>query len=1199
MTQEAVTKIRLEAEENVSSAANNAAGSLQQFANQAVASQKSLEGLTQMSGLTVQQAQNLTKVLGLTAQQTEALAKRFSELKGSGQSSNQILKTLGKEFGVNAKQVAILNRSLEAGKKGFQGLGQGAGVARSALASLAASATTLVAGVGLIAFLKSSTDEAINFARVFNSIEAQIRATGGAAGVTGKQIDEFAKQLGRDTLTSRDEVLGASKELLKFTNITGDSFFRAIALSQDFAEVTGKKLKRTVKTIGGALSDPEKGLTRLEAEVGKLDDTLKEQIKTLTESGKVAEAQELIFAELESRFGGVGKAAAVGLGAVLDTMAEEIGDLKKLIGAELADAAVPIAEAITEIIRNFNDLPEPVRTALAGAKALLEELSETALSLGEDLGPSLQELGLTGAKAVGLLVDGFRALNGAAQRLGPLVEPILDRINTHINQSLNLIKQLGSFTSAIGASPIGQALGLDDPIEAFDAIRNANEQTFEDGQRVLDRAKGAYAAYNAEVERGAEISEETQRRLEQQKQLIEREIADNEARIEATRQYVDVTGNLSDEQQQEIAMLQRQNAALNENLDAFDQAIAKTNQATNATAENTAAIKSQADATKKARNDAKRDAKRQFDKGEKAIQKEQAKAEKDLAKELADDIETIQDTADERVTALELQRDAEVAEVKKKQDAEVAALKKQQDKEIADEQKRFTKNQAAEEKKFAKEVAEERKKLNKEFDAELSEAERQVQLTLAESSQERKELQKQFDEADKRRAKEDAARARFVDPVERRREAALEALNKREEGFKQSQEAERETFEEKLDAKRDAQEKARQALVEAHQAKIDGIQTATTRQIEAIRLATEARIEARRKAAEEARETRREAFAAAREARKQAFDDLQRKLDEASAKRIEAIKSQDKETAASKLAEANSTERAAEGAFAKQNNAARASLNQTLAQATQQFAQAVAAADSNAIAARQQAEKQFGTDQQKVEQEFQQKRAEADAERQRVEEEFKAEPTPDKPEQAPSEPTEEVEKAIAERQQSQLKVLESLTSLIESKTNKLLEDIKIGIAAAPIVKIPSFRKGGTAHAGQITQVHRDEFIVPSLDSTVLSQVESRRVVREVLQARQQAMIPVAPITHSPVVPYGVGAASVQSGEIASKLDRISQQLARLEQVGGQHQHVGSQTISILNQINPDLMENLVRQVSDRGWEQFSSAFGNASRGRRR
>lgn len=100
--------------------------------------------------------------------------------------------------------------------------------------------------------------------------------------------------------------------------------------------------------------------------------------------------------------------------------------------------------------------------------------------------------------------------------------------------------------------------------------------------------------------------------------------------------------------------------------------------------------------------------------------------------------------------------------------------------------------------------------------------------------------------------------------------------------------------------------------------------------------------------------------------------------------------------------------------------------------------------------------------------------------------------------------------------------------------------------------VPSLRKGGPVEAGQLYQVHRDEFFVPKQDGTILNQNDSRELVRR-------------SIAQTNATPMAI--ASTSSDALLREIQGLRADLRRLKP-GVQ---VGSMPVSmpITNQIRPD------------------------------
>jgi hypothetical protein len=247
------------------------------------------------------------------------------------------------------------------------------------LATIAATAGALGAGIG--ALFAAGVSAAAEYDRVLFAVEKQIESTSGSVGISASELQAFASDLGNATLTSEEAVLRASRSLLSFRSVTGDTFTRAITVSQDLAEVMGGDLESNIVQVGKALEDPVNGLSSLSRAGTQFTEAQKELIKSLVESGDQAGAQQVILEELERQYGGAGIAAAAGLTGSLDTLGEEMNDLTRTFGNFAQQGAKPVVDAAIVLVNAFNSLPAPIQTVLIASTAFVGVLATAVAAL--------------------------------------------------------------------------------------------------------------------------------------------------------------------------------------------------------------------------------------------------------------------------------------------------------------------------------------------------------------------------------------------------------------------------------------------------------------------------------------------------------------------------------------------------------------------------------------------------------------------------------------------------------------------------------------------------------------------------------------------------------------------------------------------------------------------------------------------------
>lgn len=179
--------------------------------------------------------------------------------------------------------------------------------------------------------------EAREAEKVGKTTEAIIRATGGAAKISAKDISELAGSISDKVGMDDEAIQSGANLLLTFKNVRNeagagnDVFNRATKAAVDLSAAGFGSVESASKMLGKALNDPVAGLAAMGKAGVTFSDQQKEQIKTLVESGKTLEAQKLIMKEVESQVGGTAEANA----SAADKMAVKWGNFKEQAGTLL------------------------------------------------------------------------------------------------------------------------------------------------------------------------------------------------------------------------------------------------------------------------------------------------------------------------------------------------------------------------------------------------------------------------------------------------------------------------------------------------------------------------------------------------------------------------------------------------------------------------------------------------------------------------------------------------------------------------------------------------------------------------------------------------------------------------------------------------------------------------------------------------
>lgn len=157
--------------------------------------------------------------------------------------------------------------------------------------------------------VKTAYNEAVEGTKAMDMMTATLNATGKSAIYTTEELAKMADELQWVSNFSDDDIMsGAITSLLRYNDVSKDIFKRSVQLTADMAAGT-KDLSGAAKTLGLSLDDPILGMSRLRRASVSFTETQQEMITALVESGKKAEAQEIILTALESKYAGAAAAA--------------------------------------------------------------------------------------------------------------------------------------------------------------------------------------------------------------------------------------------------------------------------------------------------------------------------------------------------------------------------------------------------------------------------------------------------------------------------------------------------------------------------------------------------------------------------------------------------------------------------------------------------------------------------------------------------------------------------------------------------------------------------------------------------------------------------------------------------------------------------------------------------------------------------
>lgn len=288
--------------------------------------------------------------------------------------------------------------------------------------------------------------------RVETQLNAVLKSTQHSAGLTAIELKNMASEMQMLTAFGDEEVLSMQNILLTFKQIKGDEFKRATMAVLDLSTAMGQDLKSSAIQVGKALNDPKIGLTALQRVGITFSDSQKKLIKDLTETGRVAEAQRIIFKELESQFGGSAKAATNNLGGAIQQLKNKFGDLFEINATrEFGE----MTTAVKELTTALDEVPVKIFTQELGKMVAggITLATDGLRLMAQNIDTVKDALGALMAMKVGSWFGGLHGalIGGAGYVLG---KGAYDFIKKDQEQAKIAMKYIGgySMTSSAGES---------------------------------------------------------------------------------------------------------------------------------------------------------------------------------------------------------------------------------------------------------------------------------------------------------------------------------------------------------------------------------------------------------------------------------------------------------------------------------------------------------------------------------------------------------------------------------------------------------------------------------------------------------------------------------------------------------------------------------------------------------------------------
>lgn len=448
----------------------------------------------------------------------------ISDFKKGMRNATRATQDIGKDAEKTNKKFSGAFREMASSAAVIQGpLGPVAGRI-SAIGAAIGRVNPLVVGLGVaFAGLAFSLTQAIQAGSKYETqmfrLEAQVKATGGAAGITADEINDFARELGEATLASAEGVREAAGILLTFKSVSGETFKETLRLAQDMASVGFGSVQTASLQLAKALEDPILGLTAMRRSGVSFTESQKEMIKSLVESNQKFEAQRIILDTVSGQLGGAALGAAQGFAGIVDTLGERFTHLYEVVIIN------------TGVLDKLGAAIKYVSDGIKGIIDFMEEGENAAKLFREQIEPNIRLF-----KAYGIAVDNIdptnledvnRAIVAMTSRGIDLLESApyneladqIDRQNQAIVETEGKISELTEIYTKLGQEVpeevvrnlntvlVNQKAALEASVEAYKELSKTQEENTEQSEvnlKALSRIEGVMVANQSAAEKASD-----------------------------------------------------------------------------------------------------------------------------------------------------------------------------------------------------------------------------------------------------------------------------------------------------------------------------------------------------------------------------------------------------------------------------------------------------------------------------------------------------------------------------------------------------------------------------------------------------------------------------------------------------------------------------------------------------------------------
>lgn len=402
------------------------------------------------------------------------------------------------------------------------------------LSATAKAVQGFVASLAIAAAVQKVIAETRNAEQEQAQLAAVLKSTGESAGWTAEKLNEMADAMERNSTFSAGEITQAQTRLLSYTNIVGTRVPEAMQATIDMAARLNMSMTQSAETIGRALDKPSEGMQTLRRQGFKFGEDQIALAKKLEVTGRTAEAQAMVLAELSSAYGGAALAARNTFGGAISALQNQLNSLLTADGASLGSATQAV-----------NDLAEVLGSSQT--KAAFDAITGWVVSFARVLVTATTNIVgfLNSSEKIALLTgtDKFTRAKTDAERYGREVTNLTNkaiqmqeeiefiskdllgegkdpRQDETIKQKTAALDRLRSRIGEVQEKAQGAAQALKVLANGASPLEPATTPEASKNRPAVPNAAGAKAAADAEAKARKKAEQERERQAEQAKQYL-------------------------------------------------------------------------------------------------------------------------------------------------------------------------------------------------------------------------------------------------------------------------------------------------------------------------------------------------------------------------------------------------------------------------------------------------------------------------------------------------------------------------------------------------------------------------------------------------------------------------------------------------------------------------------------------------------